>query len=288
MTRRFEQYAQRKTEQALAARLPGFATVQPPPENSDLVRIGNDWTRALFDGWFYRTAGDAAQRRPVVSLVFVQSADRNTEADDPSTLGGGETDKHLIYEGLSRVDADAIVSGASTAAGDEIVFSVWHPELVRLRLERGRPRHPVQVIVTQRGQLPLDSALLYNEPALRVLVIASTGAAAELKPRLQERPWVEVLDTGESLDMYQGLRQLYARGIGVVSAIGGRKTAQTLLEADAVADLYLTTSPVKGGRPDTPLTRGPLPPHVVLLAKEGCDAERGVRFEHLTLARGRR
>ena len=32
----------------------------------------------------------------MVNLVFVESREGNTGADDPSTLGGGETDQHLI------------------------------------------------------------------------------------------------------------------------------------------------------------------------------------------------
>ena len=47
--------------------------------------------------------------------VFVQSADGNTGARNPADLGGGETDKHLIYEGLSRVDVDGVLAGAATS-----------------------------------------------------------------------------------------------------------------------------------------------------------------------------
>jgi hypothetical protein len=38
------------------------------------------------------------------------------------------TDKHLIYEGLSRAAADAVLAGAATVRAGDIVFSVWHPE----------------------------------------------------------------------------------------------------------------------------------------------------------------
>ena len=70
---------------------------------------------------------------PAIDLVFVQSRDSNTVADNPSTLGGGDTDEHLVYEGLSRVDADAVLAGAATARSERMVFSIWHPELVALR-----------------------------------------------------------------------------------------------------------------------------------------------------------
>jgi 5-amino-6-(5-phosphoribosylamino)uracil reductase len=223
---------------------------------------------------------------PAVSLVFVQSADGNTVAVDPAALEGGETDKHLVYEGLARVDADGVLVGATTALGDEIVFSVWHPEMTRLRADLGRPRHPAQIILTERGDLPVHRALLYNEPSLRVIVIASTPAAAVLERRLPGRPWVEVIDGGHPVNLRRMLGALYARGITVISAIGGRRAAASLLRAGAVAELYLTTSPRTGGEPGTPLVEGPLPPHDVVLEKVGRGNERGVRFQHLLFRAG--
>jgi len=284
MSSRFEKYCRNKTEAAIAAHLPGFATVEAPREPPPgMVAIGNDWSRRLFDGWFYRTEPVAARQVPALSLVFVQSADGNTGADDPITLGGGETDKHLLYEGLSRVDADAVLAGAATAASADIVFSVWHPELVRLRTGNGCSRHPAQLIVTESGNLPIDTALMYAEPSLRVLVITGPAGAARLAPRLSGRSWVEIIDAGQPVDLRSALRALYARGMRVISAIGGRRTADALLRAGSVAEIYLTTSGRPGGEPGTPFSSAPIPPHRVLVEKRGLGEESGVRFQHLLL-----
>jgi len=122
---------------ALAAPLSRFYTVEDASARHPRVAIGNAWSRRLFDGHFYR-AQEPGSDRPLVSRVFVQSRDGNTVADNPATLGGGETDTHLIYEGLSRVDADAVLSGATTARGERIVFSVW-PQ--KTRRSQGRFSH---------------------------------------------------------------------------------------------------------------------------------------------------
>src|SRR4029453_18935967 len=167
MTGRFEAYCRRREQAALAAQIPGYMTREDKPPN-DIARVGNDWSRALFDGPFYRSAAPASDGTPIASLVFVRSRDCNTGAADPSTLGGGNTDLHLIYEGLSRVEADAVMSGATTARARDIVFSVWHPELVALRLALGRARHPAQVVVTGRADLRFEDGLIFNEPALKV------------------------------------------------------------------------------------------------------------------------
>ena len=173
--------------------------------------IGNAWTRALFDGDFYRSASN--DDIPVTNLVFVESREGNTGADDPSTLGGGETDKHLIYEGLSRVDADAVFAGATTARSDELVFSVWHPELITLRLDLGHPRHPAQVVVVSRSSLRFETALMFQEPELPVYLVTTSDAAASLRLQVATRVSggqvvAEIADTGSGIPPEQ-LARIY-------------------------------------------------------------------------------
>ncbi len=142
---RFDQYCRARERAAAAAVLPPYRTTAVDVQSGDFRAIGNEWSRALFDGDFYRTS--CKEDTPVTNLVFVESRDGNTGADDSATLGGGDTDKHLIYDGLSRVDADAVLSGATTGRSDDLVFSVWHPELVALRRDRGRARLAIKYSV---------------------------------------------------------------------------------------------------------------------------------------------
>ena len=296
MTSRFEAFARRKERAALGAHIPGYTTREAVSE-ADLVAIGNDWSHALFDGPFYRSKVSGSGELPSVSLVFVQSLDGNTGAADPSTLGGGETDLHLVYEGLSRVDADAVMAGAATARGKDMVFSVWHPELVALRLARGKTRHPAQVVVTTTGDLRFDDGLMFLEPELKVFVVTRTAAMSHLESRIDGRPWIEVVDGGEPMSWTRALRHLRRRGIEVISCVGGARTGTSLIDEGLVDDLYLTTSARVGGEPGTPYYVGrdanpdanpdagpPLSHHRVLL-KDGRGVERGVRFEHLRLSR---
>jgi riboflavin biosynthesis pyrimidine reductase len=278
MTERFEAYCRRKEAAALSAAIPGYTTAEHRADG--LVAFGSTWSRARFDGEFYRSAAPSAEGVPIMSLVFVQSRDGNTGARDPSALGGGNTDLHLVYEGLSRVDADAVLAGSTTARGKEIVFSIWHPHLVALRLARGRSRHPAQVVLTDIGDLRFDDGLMFQEPELRVFVITRTPTVAQIQSRLQTRPWVEVIDAGDPVSLPGAMRELRRRGIEVVSCVGGRLTATAFLKAGLVTDLYLTTSAIDAGEPNTPYYEGaPLPLDRVLL-KEGKDVETGVRFEH--------
>lgn len=281
MTPRFDEYCRRKEAVALSAPLPPYTTVADRSNGSaGLATVESAWTRAIFDGPFYHSTPPAADL-PAVSVVFVQSRDGDTVAPDPALLGGGAVDKHVVYEGLSRIDADAVLSGATTARARNLVFSVWHPELVALRSARGLPRHPAQVIVTERGNLRLEDGLMFQEPELRVLLISGSAAAERLRAQLESRPWIEVIDAGQPLSMRRGMEALRARGIGVVSAVGGPRTATALIDEGLVSDVYLTTSAISAGEPGTPFYYGPPLAWPRVVEKAGTGAETGVRFEHL-------
>lgn len=197
--------------------------------------------------------------------------------------GGGETDKHLIYEGLSRVDADAVLAGATTARGERIVFSVWHPELVDLRRSLGRARHPAQIVVTDVGNLPIERAMMFEEPTLPVFVIARSTIVPGLRDRVRERPWIDVVDAGDPVSLTAAMGYLRERGIRIISAIGGRRTATALLREGLVSDLYLTSSPIEAGEPNTPFYEGPPLSLSRVLLKAGQGPEEGVRFEHFVV-----
>lgn len=269
--------AKREAEAARAALSPLKTDADAAP--TDAVAIGNAWSRALFDGPFYLSPAPSDDL-PSTSLVFVESADGNTVTKDPSTLGGGEADKHLIYEGLSRVAADGVIAGAETIRGGHIVFSIWHPELVALRQSLGLPRYPVQIVATLRG-LPFDG-LLFNVPELRVIVL-TVGECSELMiTPIAERPWITTLTMPSADALVFAFRKLRAMGIARISCIGGRTLARQLIDARLVQDLYLTTGTKTGGEPNTPLYPTPLTGKTVV-RKRGTGPDEGVVFEHLAL-----
>lgn len=269
----------RRTREANTAALQPFATVEDRSSAFSLDRIDSGFTRPLFDGPFYLSplSGDAL---PQISLVFVQSRDGNTGADDPSSLGGGDTDKHLVYEGLSRVAADAVLAGARTVGDGRVLFSVWHPELVELRASLGKPRHPVQIVATLAGALPIEDGLIFNVPDVPVVILSAGQPAANLTGRVQSRPWITVLSSGYDL---RAQAEHLRRDLGIerISSIGGRTLATALIDAGLVSDLYLTTSVTPGGTPHTPFYAGSRPPARELVVRKRDQA--GRVFEHWLL-----
>jgi 5-amino-6-(5-phosphoribosylamino)uracil reductase len=266
--------ARKETEAARAVLSPFAADVERCPE--DATALGNAWSRQMFDGPFYVSPAPSPDV-PATNLVFVQSRDGNTGAGDPSSLGGGEADQHLIYEGLSRVAADAVLAGAETVRSGNLVLSVWHPELVALRDSLGLPRHPIQIVATLRG-LNLDG-LLFNVPALRVVVLTVSACADLMLTQLSDRPWVTVVLMPTADDLPHAFCRLREMGIVRISCIGGRTLARQLIDARLIQDLYLTKSPKAGGEPGTPLYPGPLEGEL-LVRKRGTGPDEGVVFEH--------
>jgi riboflavin biosynthesis pyrimidine reductase len=274
----FDAFAERKTTEAEAAAIERFTTELDRGEA--LMPVGNDWSRRMFDGPFYISSAPGTGL-PATNLVFVQSREGNTVAKDPATLGGGEADKHLIYEGLSRVAADAVLVGAGTVRDGAFALSVWKPELVELRASLGLPRHPVQIVATVRG-LDLMHGLLFNTPELRVIVITLRAGAEAMARALAARPWISVIAMERADDLPLAFRTLRELGVRRISCVGGRTLAEGLIDAGLVQDLYLTTSPKSAGTPGSPFYAKPLAMREVV-RKHGTGADRGVVFQHVVL-----
>jgi riboflavin biosynthesis pyrimidine reductase len=276
----FDAFCRRKVEVARSATLRPMATTAQDTAGADLVPIGTDWTRRLFDGAFYRSSSPGQPALPAVSLVIGCTASGDLVTGEDLVRASSATSQHLLHEGLVRVEADAVIGSVASLRSPEAFRSVWHPEFVEMRRVRRRERHPVQVIVTSSGDLPLDDSLLFAEPSLRVVVVTRNSVASWLGARLRTRPWVQVLDAGEPLSMFVALTRLRAMGLEVVAAVGGRWTTSALLRAGLVSDLYAITPGEAGGATLSRLCGGAARPRRRLLSKAAGDRS-GVCFEHL-------
>jgi len=276
----FQNFAAHKTREAETAHIERLATCRSGANGSRVQGIGNAWSRLHYGGEFEVACPHPAQT--AVSLVFIQTKDGNTGGPNPGAFGGGATDKHLIYEGLSRVAADAVLAGAGSVHRHAF-FSVWHPELVALRGSLGLPRYPAQIVVSKRGRLDFD-ALLFNVPGVRVFLIGGDQCAARHESALRARPWVRLIRSHGD-DVRPAFERLRLEdGIHRMSAIGGRSTATQLVDAGLVQDLYLTTTSLEGGESGTPWYSGAISPQLTAITRKQWD-ESGSRvvFDHFLI-----
>lgn len=281
---RFDRFVNRRTAEAEQAALHPLVTTDQGLLAPALSVLGDAWTTRLYDGPF--SLVDPPPGAPATSLVFVQSRDGNTAIDNPARLGGGPTDLHLIYEGLTRVAADAVLAGAASTRGKDTFFSIWRPELVALRRERGLPRHPAQIVVSTRGQIDVERGLLFNVPQVPVFVLAGKPCLDRCAPAFAQRPWITVIPL-EPDGLAAALGRLRRdHGITRICAIGGRSTATNLIDAGLVQDLCLTTTSCEGGEPNTPFYTGQAPPRLELIVrKTGTDPSYPIIVEHSAIRR---
>ena len=278
----FHDFAARKAREATTADIECLSTVFDLRDGPRVQGIGNRWRRLHYGGEFGLVR--PGHLRTAISLVFIQTKDGNTGGPNPGAFGGGATDQHLIYEGLSRVAADAVLAGTGSVHRNAF-FSVWHPDLVALRASLGLPRHPAQIVVSKRGNLDFD-AVLFNTPDARVFLIAGDECLARHQPALRARPWVRLLHlSGDDLDpAFERLRM--EEGMQRISAVGGRSTATQLVDAGLAQDIYLTTTSREGGDPGTPWYSGVRPPRLTAITRKEWD-ENGSRvvFGHFLISR---
>jgi riboflavin biosynthesis pyrimidine reductase len=275
----FAAFADQKTREADAAVLLPLETIETGAPGAGEELVGNAWTRRYYNGDFVLVP--APPKRPAVSLVFVESRDGNTGAARPEDLGGGPTDKHFIYEGLSRVSADAVLSGAASARGKHAFFSVWRTELVALRRELGLSRHPAQIVVSGRGDLNVKTSLLFNVPHVQVIVLCGDECVARNAADFARRSWVSVIPfSGNWMSALSRIHREH--GVSRISAIGGRRTATSLIDAGVVQDLCLTKTEIDAGEPGTPFYVGGSMPRTALIVRKRQPLEPNpIAFEHL-------
>ena len=147
---------------------------------------------------------------------------------------------------------DAVLVGAGTIRGGNIVFGVWHPELVGLRAALGKPRYPIQIVATLYG-LDFSEHLLFNVPEIQVMVLTLASSARRMRGDAAVRPWVRLLEMETPDALPDAFTTLRALGIERISGVGGRHLATQLIDAGLVQDVYLTTAPQPGGEPETPM-----------------------------------
>src|SRR5207245_5633488 len=119
--------------------------------------------------------------------------------------------------------------GAETIRGGDVVFSVWHPELIRLRESLGKPRYPVQILATLRG-LDFERALLLNVPDVPVVLVTVPVCATLMDRNLDARPWIRRIVMDRPQDLPHAFDELRGMGIERISCVGGRTLARQLID----------------------------------------------------------
>jgi riboflavin-specific deaminase-like protein len=186
--------------------------------------------------------------RPHISINMVMSLDGkiSTVSREPA-LFSSPRDKKLLIE--LRARADAVVAGARTVATNTMGMGV-RPAQARARAARGKPPHPLRVIVSGTLGSLRPGLKVFKRKLSPVLIFCSSRAPVTRRKAFSRfaevivcgRDKVDLRRMGEILQSRFGVRHLHGEG--------GAELNGGLLDAGLVDELDLTIAGVffGGGR----------------------------------------
>jgi riboflavin biosynthesis pyrimidine reductase len=199
--------------------------------------------------------------RPHVISNFVTSLDGVTSWNEPGQSGGGEIsgfNQHdRLVMGLLRSVADAVVVGAGTLRS--VPRHVWTAEHVypefkdlfrEVRARLGKPRYPLQVVVTSQGRIDLRLPVFNTDEAPALVVTAPAGEASLIQQ--SPGPGARIVTGTSGTDLLVAaadvLAAIAAGPGGVVLVEGGPHLMGDFLAEHRCDELFLTLSPQIAGR----------------------------------------
>jgi len=160
--------------------------------------------------------------------------------------------------GLLRSLSDAVVigsgtlnDGSSTAFVPAVICPRYKKEYDALRKRLGKPREPMNVILTASGNVSLDKPI-FRYPNLKTLILTTDRGMKRLKERYGKALNVtEVRSVGNtrSVAPRKAAQILYRKyGVKLLLHEGGPTVFGEYLKAGIVDEMFLTLSPQVAGR----------------------------------------
>lgn len=178
-------------------------------------------------------------RRPFVQIKMALSADGRIARGDgrPVWVTGpaARDDGHLL-----RAEADAIIVGRLTVAGDDPTLTCRLPGLAA--------RSPVRVVLSKQARLPIQSRLVTGARTHPVWLVTGASGHDELTSLMAHGVEIITLPEAHADEPWivQALAALAAKGITRVLIEGGPSTWAACLEAGVVDEAVVYQAPTAG------------------------------------------
>jgi diaminohydroxyphosphoribosylaminopyrimidine deaminase / 5-amino-6-(5-phosphoribosylamino)uracil reductase len=151
----------------------------------------------------------------------------------------GEESRKLVHR--MRQEFSAVLTGVNTV--------IYDNPLLNIRLRGGRFKNPLKVIADTTARIPLDAAVLTNDPQLSI--VATTPKSDPEKRKALERMGVQVLLCPERngyTDLDFVMRALGAMGVSSLMIEGGSTITFSALQAGLVDKVVSFVAPkILGG-----------------------------------------
>ena len=169
--------------------------------------------------------------------------------DSNSLIAAGSRADHFVM-GLLRAFADVVLIGSGVLRASP--QGTWLPEKVyppaaeafaELRRMRGRTERPEVAVLSGRGSIDPSHPLL----ASGALVLTSDRGAERLAGAVPDASPIVALGDDVDIPASRVIDTLRERGHRVILSEAGPHTFESLLQAQAVDELFLTVSPLLAG-----------------------------------------
>ncbi len=199
--------------------------------------------------------GSLGFQEPCLYANFVSTVDGVVaipSLDQSSKLISGDSETDRFVMGLLRACADVVLIGSGTLRASprsrwtaQRVYPAAGAAFAELRRRLGRPPEPELAVLTGTGSIdPVHPAI-----AAGAVVLTTEQGAAALHGRLPASSTAIALGSGDKPDPRAAVGALHARGHRLILSEAGPHVFGSLLELGLVDELFLTLSPLLGGRP---------------------------------------
>ncbi len=192
--------------------------------------------------------------RPRVIVNFAMTADGKVSTRNWTPSGfGSRTDRQRLQE--IRARGDALMVGRNTAEIDRMSMGISRLELRQARKTAGKPAEPLRVLVSGRGHLN-PQMKIFSTMRSPLLIFTAATVSSSIRNAFPKSVVIHTL-LGEAFSIQAILSILYCEyQVRTLVCEGGPTLMHALLEADAVAEINLTITPLIFGGYGAPSLSG--------------------------------
>jgi 2,5-diamino-6-(ribosylamino)-4(3H)-pyrimidinone 5'-phosphate reductase len=195
--------------------------------------------RRIYEDLELPPAGRHDARRPYVLINMVSSLDGRTTSGGKAARIGSETDRQVMR--TLRSKADAVMIGANTLRAERL----------SLGLDEPARSQPIAIIVTNTGDLPLESHLIRHERQKVLVLVGETSpeeAIEELGRCCDDVPLLQLLRApttqAGAIDLRAALEVLKdEHAVGLLLIEGGPTLNHAVISRGLADELFLTLAP---------------------------------------------
>lgn len=204
-------------------------------------------------------------QRPQITAILAVSLDgKLARAEAKGERIASAYDFQHLEEQVAQ--ADAVLFGATTLRLGGTAMRLQSPALIEARLRAGRPSQPLQIVCSASGDL--DASLpFFRQPIPRALVTTTAGGDRWRGSGHFDYCWYA--DDPPPWRWQAVFDQMVAIGIQHLAVLGGGHLFASLLQVQAIDELWLTLCPLLLGTAAPslmPLAACNLPPMQLLKA----------------------